>query len=292
MAIKESYKIPHDLNASYADMEIAIQSKDGVGLKPLPIKVILSFIGSGVLCFWLISKTFVADGSLIQQLAFGAIWIALTAVLISYDKTRRMKVQMIPTLLNYLPKASRYVLVRRTNPANDFLSITRVKKINENGMVEYTDGSFGYYYRITGSASILLFDKDKEAIIQRVDSFFRKIGTNCVVHFVTVKEPQKVYRQVAALSRKYDRLGKNDDELRMLANDQFDTLQNYVGTQFKSIHQYLVIKAENKEALSQNKNVLQAEVENSSRMLKSCVALYKEDIEELLGSIYKKGVQL
>jgi hypothetical protein len=291
MAIKESYKIPHDLNASYADMEIAIQSKDGVGLKPLPIKVILSFIGSGVLCFWLISKTFVADGSLIQQLAFGAIWIALTAVLISYDKTRRMKVQMIPTLLNYLPKASRHVLVRRTNPANDFLSITRVKKINENGMVEYTDGSFGYYYRITGSASILLFDKDKEAIIQRVDSFFRKIGTNCVVHFVTVKEPQKVYRQVAALSRKYDRLGKNDDELRMLANDQFDTLQNYVGTQFKSIHQYLVIKADNKEALSQNKNVLQAEVENSSRMLKSCVALYKEDIEELLGSIYKKGVQ-
>lgn len=289
MAVKEAYKIPHDLNASYADMEIAIQSKDGMGLKPLPIKVILTFLGSAVVLFWMISHSFVADGKLWQQILFGIIWMGLTSVMVSYDKTRRMKVQIIPTLVEYIPKLNRHVIVRRTMPANEFMGIVRTRKINENGLIEYVDGSFGYIYRITGAASILLFDKDKDAIISRVDSFFRKIGTNCDIIFVTVKEPQKVYRQVAALKRKYDRLGKNDDELKALAEDQFDTLQNYVGAQFKSIHQYLVIKANNKEALTQNKNVLQAEVENSTRMFKSCVALYEDDITEFLGSIYKKG---
>lgn len=289
MAVKEAYKIPHDLNASYADMEIAIQGKDGVGLKPLPIKVILTFLGSGIVLFYLISHSFVANGYLWQQILFGLVWLTLTGVLVSYDKTRRMKVQLIPTLFEYLPKANRNVIVRRTMPANEFMGIARVRKINESGLIEYVDGSFGYMYRITGAASILLFDKDKDAIVSRVDSFFRKIGTNCDIIFVTVKEPQKVYRQVAALKRKYDRLNKDDDELKALAEDQFDTLQNYVGTQFKSIHQYLIIKAENREALTQNKNVLQAEVENSTRMFKSCVALYEDDIVEFLGSIYKKG---
>ena len=289
MAVKEAYKIPHDLNASYADMEIAIQGKDGVGLKPLPIKVILTFLGSGIVLFYLISHSLVANGYLWQQILFGLVWLTLTGVLVSYDKTRRMKVQLIPTLFEYLPKANRNVIVRRTMPANEFMGIARVRKINESGLIEYVDGSFGYMYRITGAASILLFDKDKDAIVSRVDSFFRKIGTNCDIIFVTVKEPQKVYRQVAALKRKYDRLGKDDDELKALAEDQFDTLQNYVGTQFKSIHQYLIIKAENREALTQNKNVLQAEVENSTRMFKSCVALYEDDIVEFLGSIYKKG---
>lgn len=289
MAVKEAYKIPHDLNADWGDMEIAIQGKDGVGLKPLPIKVILSFLGSGVVLFYVISHTFIENGHLWQKLLFGILWLALTSVLVSYDTTRRMKVQLIPTLLNYLPKSSRHVVVRRSMPANEFMGITKVRKINESGLIEYVDGSFGYIYRVTGAASILLFDKDKETIISRVDAFFRKIGTNCDIIFVTVKEPQKVYRQVAALKRKYDRLQADDDELKALAEDQFDTLQNYVGTQFKSIHQYLVIKADNREALSQNKNVLQSEVENSTKMFKSCVALYADDITEFLGSIYKKA---
>ena len=36
---KQAYKIPFDLNASYADMEIAIRTKDGIGFKPAPMQM-------------------------------------------------------------------------------------------------------------------------------------------------------------------------------------------------------------------------------------------------------------
>lgn len=286
--MKDNYRIPADLNSSYGDMEIAIQNKDGIGLKPLPIKVIISYLGSGLVLFWLVTHSFIGNGSLPQIVLFCIVWLALTFVLTSFDKTRRMNVQTIPTLLDYLPKANRNIIVRRTSPANDFMHIVKISKINENGLIEFADGNYGYLYRITGSASILLFEDDKSVIVQRVDSFFRKIGTNCEVNFITVKEPQQVYRQVAALKRKFDKLTIADDELRALAMDQFDTLNNYVGQEFKSIHQYLLLTADNREALTQNKNVLQAEVEGSSRMFKQCVALYEEDIIQFFASIYRK----
>lgn len=287
--MKESYRIPADLDSNYGDMEIALQTKDGMGLKPLPIKVILSYIGSLVVLFWLCTHSFIGNGSLFQIILFCLLWLGLTFVLTSYDTTRRMKVQMIPTLLDYIPKANRNVIVRKNRPANDFLNIVKVKKINENGLIEYGDDTYAYLYRITGSASILLFEDDKEAIVSRVDSFFRKIGTNCDVNFITVKEPQQVYRQIAALKRKYDKLSLKDPELVSIAEDQFDTLQNYVGSSFKSIHQYLLLKADNREALTQNKNILQAEIENSTRMFKQCVPLYEEDINAFLASIYRKS---
>lgn len=286
--IKESYRIPADLDSNYGDMEITLQTKDGMGLKPLPVKVILCYVASIIVLFWMITHSFIGDGTLVQKILFAIMWISATILLTSYDTTRRMKAQLIPTLIEYIPKASRHVIVRKNKPANEFLGVAKVRKINENGLIEYADMTYGYFYRITGSASILLFEDDKDSIVSRVDSFFRKIGTNCDVNFVTVKEPQKVYRQEAALKRKYDKLSVKDDELKALAEDQYDTLHNYVGKSFKSIHQYLLIKADNKEALTQNKNILQAEVENSTRMLKQCVPLYEEDIVMLLSSIYKK----
>lgn len=287
--MKDTYRIPADLDTSPLNLEIAIQNKEGLGLKPLPIKVILSYVASAVVLFWLYAHTFIGTGTIGQMVLFGIVWVGLTIILTSYDKTRRMNVQTVATLVDYIPKANRHIITRRSSPANEFMHIVGINAINENGLIEFGDGGFGYLYRITGSASILLFEDDKSAIVSRVDAFFRKIGTNCDINFITVKEPQQVYRQVAALKRKYDSLTLKDPELMAIAEDQFDTLNNYVGQEFKSIHQYLLLKADNREALTQNKNILQAEIENSHRMFKQCVALYRDDIIAFLASIYRKS---
>lgn len=288
-ATKPSYRIPADLNANFGDLHIALQTKDGTGLKPLPIKVILSGVGSVVVLFWLISNTFIGDGSLLQIILFSIVWMAFTFVMISYDTTKRMKAQLLFTLFDYLPRPNRRVILRKSNPANEFLAITKIEKINPNGLVEYIDATYGYFYRITGAASILLFEADKEAIVSRVDSFFRKISPTAELTFITVKEPQKVYRQEAALARRFKKLTLDDAELNALAQEQYATLKDYVGKEFKSIHQYLLVKADNKEALTLNKNILQSEIENSTHMLKQCVPLFEEDIVTLLSTIYRNG---
>lgn len=287
---KSTYRIPVGLDATHLDMEIALASNDGVGLKPLPIKVILFYLASGLMCFYIASRPPVVSGSIIQIILFVLLWIALTVVLGTFDGTKRMQVQLIPTVLNYLPKHSRNVLTRSSSKANDFYGIVGIDDINKDtGLVSYTDGTFGYWFRVVGSASILLFDDDRDAILDRVDSFWQKIGTDYEIIFLTCKSAQKVYRQAANLQRRVDRLDSDDSELLMLANEQFKTLKSLARGDSKAIHQYMVLKGDNKEALTHARNVLQSEVENSTRMIKQCTALFYDDITDVLHAVYGSG---
>lgn len=215
------------------------------------------------------------------------LWLGLVFVLGKWDDTHRLRVQVIPTLLDYIPKNNRQIFTRRNMNATPFYQVVGIKALNDNGLVEYMDGTYAFWYRVVGSASILLFDEDRDAILNRVDSFYRKIGADCEIGFVTAKEPQKVYRQVANLNRRYQALTVKDKDLDYLVDEQYDVLTNYVGSEFKSIHQYCYIKGDNKEALKMLKNVLQSEVENSSLMFKQCIALYGDDLTEVLANIYQ-----
>lgn len=285
---KQSYKIPADLNHSYGDMEIALSTKDGISAKPMPIKVIMTYLGSILVCMYLVMNTPIGSGSILQTVLFVILWIALTLLLASYDTTRRMQVQLIPTLTNYMSYVARHVSTRTMNSANAFYSVAGIENIDDNGLVEYADGTYAYWYRVVGSASVLLFDGDKMAILDRVDNFYRKIGTDVEVGYMTTKEAQKVYRQIAHLSRLYNNLNTADPDLQACADEQFKILKNYVGKSFKSIHQYMFLKADNMEALTVAKNVLQSEIENSRLMIKQCVPLYPADLYEVLRMVYRQ----
>lgn len=281
-----SYKIPSDLNSGNLDIEIALKSKDGTGLKPMPIKVILSYVVAIIAAFYILSHTFIGQGETWQIGFFLISYGLLIYQLTKFDKTKRMQVELIPVLFSYLPKAMRNVIVRKNEKANAFWGIAGIESIDENGLVKYIDNSYGYWYRVVGSASILLFDTDRDAILDRVDSFYRKIGVDGEIIFMTSKESQKVYRQVSFLQKQYENLDVEDPDLDALCQEKFHVLKDYVGGEFRSIHQYMVLKGDNKEALYSLKNVVQSEYENSANMLKQCVLLYEADITEALHGIY------
>ncbi|MBD5585205.1 MAG: hypothetical protein HDQ88_08985 [Clostridia bacterium] len=287
---KQTYRIPVGLDATHMDMEISLAGNDGVGLKPLPVKVILMYVAGIMAGFYIATRPPVSTGAWWQVALFVILWLALTVVFAHFDGTKRLQIQLIPTLLGYIPKSSRHVLTRVTSKVNDFYGIVGIEDINQNnGIVTYTDGTYGLWFRVVGSASILLFDDDKNAILDRVDSFYQKIGTDYELIFLTCKSAQKVYRQAANLQKRVDRLDSDDAELLALANEQFQTLKSLSRGDSKAIHQYMVLKADNKEALTHARNVLQAEVENSSRMIKQCTALYYDDVVDVLASIYGSG---
>lgn len=285
---KEHYRIPFDLNASHADMEIAIRTKDGIGFKPAPMKNVLAYVIGFLACFYIIMNTTMAVAPLPIKILFAVTWCLGVIMLCKQDSTQRMQASLIGPLLNYIPKRSRVVVTRSNQNAAPFYSIVGIESVDDRtGLISFFDGTFGYMYRVVGSASILLFDADRDAILDRVDAFYRKMNTDSEIIFLTIKSSQAVYKQVAALKRRYDRLRYRDPELLALAEEQFGVLKNFVGGSFKSIHQYMIIKCDNKEMLAQTKNVLRSEVENSSRMIKRCVALYGDDITDVLSSIYK-----
>lgn len=285
---KDRYKISDTLDKSMGDMEISLQSSDGIGARPMPIKIILMYALSIILWFFAVAKTFIADGGIGLIIVFSALWFALTALLLHRDKTGLPQASLVVSMLNYLPKNLRYVVTRNNAPAKDFYTIAGIEDIDgEKGLITFTDGTYGYMYRVVGTGSILLFDEDRKAILDRVDSFYKKMKPEYELIFITSKEAQKIYRQVARLKERYDNLDFNDPELRAVADMEYNYLKNVVGGSFRSIHQYLIIKAENTEALTVGKNMLQSEVENSSYMFKQCTALFGNDIYDVFRTIYK-----
>lgn len=287
--MKQSYKVPESLDSNYLDVEIALKTNDGMGIKPVPIKVILTVIASALLCFYFVSNGMVSKASGLQKFLFVVLWIALSFVLISYDKSKQMKIQLVPVLLNYIPKANRQVFTRKNVKANEFYYLLGIDKIDKhNGWISFLDGTYGYMYHVVGSASILLFEADKEAILERVDIFYRKMGLDYENIYITVKEPQKIHHQIANLKRNYDAMEIRDPDLEALYDQQFNILKYQVGREHKSIHQYMIIKGDNKEAQSVAKNILQAEVENSALMFKQCTPMYYDDIISVFGPIYKE----
>ena len=62
-----------------------------------------------------------------------------------------------------------------------------------------------------------------------------------------------------------------------------------MGKEFRSIHQYMILKGDNREALTVLNNVVIGEYEASSLMLKQCVPMYEADIVEVLAGVYSNG---
>lgn len=273
--MKQSYKIPASLDTSYMDMTITIRTNDGLGLRPLPIKQIAFMIVIVFSAFFLQQKTFIGQVSTVSTIIFMAAYIGTGLYLAMMDSSHVLRFEMVPAMLSYMQPDHRKIFKVP-------VSFYNIADITHDGLVQFADGSSGYILSVVGSASILLFDSDRDAILNRVDAFWRKQTPGVEYLFITVKKAQDV-RSQRQFIRTYD---MSDKELKKLAKEQDVVLRDFVGTEFKSIHQYLILKAPNKETLRQSYNVLQSEVENSNYMFKRCVQLSDESIVDLVNTIF------
>ncbi|MEU3016585.1 hypothetical protein ABZ635_04210 [Nocardiopsis sp. NPDC007018] len=282
---KSVFKIPTSLDRSFLDHEIALVG-GGWQMRPKPTKVILFWAVSLLVLFWVCTSSFVSDADWWLILLVVIWWLTATAFFGQYSKTKEMRFSSLPALMEYVPRSARRVITRRTSDPSAFSSVVGVKNVDESGYIEWFDGTVGQAYLVVGSASVLVFDEDKKAILNRVDAFWRKVDTDVEYIWVTTKEPQRVYRQLGNLELLNRNLEVRDPELFELLDERYSILKEYVGGQFNSIHQYLVLKADNLEALRRAHALVRAEVEGSSLMIKQASMLGSNDLYEMLRTIY------
>lgn len=285
---KSMYKIPSSLARSFLDHEIAL-SGGGWQLKPLPVKVLLFWVGSIMGVFWLVASTPLkhANGLLIALVVIW--WFVATAFFGKYSKTKELNLTRVTAVINYFSPGARRVVTRRSSNPSGFYSIVGIDAVDDNGFIRWNDGSVGQAYGVVGSASVLVFAQDKKAILDRVDAFYRKVDTSSELIWMTTKEPQKIYRQLANLERLNLELEVHDLELHELLEERYSILTQHVGGEYSSIHQYLVIKADNLEALRRAHVVVDSEAEESALMLKQVVRLNGAETAEMFQGVYSAG---
>lgn len=285
---KERYIVPVSLDRTILDHELTLSS-NAMRLKPLPMKVIFAYIGSITVLMWLLTGTPLKGASFGYLVLILVWWIVATAYFASYSKTKEMRGEMIMALIDYLPKTARKVLTRSDSSPGQFHSIVGIKDVDEKtGFITYSDGMVGQAYAVVGSASCLLFDQDRDAILNRNDRFYRKLEPGVEWVFITTKEPQRVHTQIATLEKRNRRLSPDarDPELVALMDEQYQSLKSYVGVSFFSIHQYLILIARNEEDLRKAHNLLDAEAGDSSLMFKEVTMLTYDETIDLLATHY------
>lgn len=287
MVARISYKIPDNLDKSPLDTEITLSSRKGVALRPMPVRIIFGFVFGALFIVWLVGSSFMRPSPMGLKILMVALMIGLLTMILIPDRTGSSRYILIPALFNYIQGANRKVIVRSNLPANNFQHVSGINNVYpQQGLIRFTDGWYGYAYRVVGNASILLFEEDRDAVINRVDAFYRKMKTDYQLIFLTNREPQHVQLQLASMRNQFQNLSVKTQDLAAVANMEYRIMNENVGHHYRSIHQYLIIRAENPEALNLGKNMLLAECDNSKRMFKEADALLDQDIIDMLKPIY------
>lgn len=289
VAAKIAYKIPDSLKKSYGDIPIVISTRKGTSLRPLPVKVVGGFVGGGLFIMWLIQSTFMKPSPIYLKGILIVLLIALLSMLLMPDRTGKSRYSLVPALFNYMQASSRSMIVRRNKPANNFMHVSGIHNVfPSRGLIQFTDGTLGYAYQVVGNASVLLFDEDKDAILSRVDNFYRKMKSDYQIIYLTAKEPQHVKEQLANMQVRFQNAAYKDPDLRAIARMEYRIVHDDVGTAFRSTHQYMIIKADNPEALTLGQQMLRAECEDPGHyMFKEADALVDDDLLDMLGSVFK-----
>ena len=284
------YKIPESLDKNYGDTQIALTTSKGLAMRPLPIRVIGGFVAGFLVVVWLMTNSFMIYSSLKIRLLTGCILLYLIYMLLWPDHTGESQYSLISALISYLPKAHRNVYVRRTQPANNFMHVSGISQIYpKHGLIRFTDGSFGYAYRVVGNASVFLFNEDRDMVLNRVDNYYRNMKPDYTLIYLSAKEPQHVGTQLERMKKRFAKLqrkGQATKDLAAIANMEYRMLHDEIGQHFRSINQYLIIKAPNPEALTTGKALLIAECQ-SEKMFKEADALFDKELERMLADIYQ-----
>lgn len=283
---KDAYGIPTSIDRKPWDVEIDL-SDGRIAAARISLKQVAFYLVGVLFIFWLVFATYLKASSFMWHVALVFVLGACVIYLGNYSKTKELRVQRVSDVPGYLPTKMRRVITRRSVSPDTFYSVVGIRDVDENGLIVWSNGDLGQIYRVVGSASALLFQEDQHAILRRVDTFYRNLGRELTMTIITTKEPHRVWRPLGHLSRLHANVQFRDPELLGLLNQKATVLKDFVGQDYSSIHQYLILRASNIENLQQGHNLLVNEASISSYVFRELEAVNtRQGVYEVFGPIY------
>lgn len=291
---KNGYRIPASLDQTHLDRVISLSQNPNSPVGLVSVKTILAYLGTAasVGVGWKLGMF--KGNSLIFNIVYVVLLFLFVSKLINTTRTGELAYSNLYALSDYLPRYMRKLSTTRNSKVDAFYKLYGIASVNnDNGDIRYTNGDQGALLAVSGSGSILVFDEDKDAILDANDSFWRRIDVGAYITQITIKEGQKVDLQLGNYQRRWDRVAVSDisDDMKNILGDmmdaEVDVLANDIAVNYRSIHQYWLLRASNKEALRSLKTLIKSEIDNSGLVVRSARTQYYDDVVRMSNSIFK-----
>ena len=265
---KQGYKIPASLDQTHLDRVISISNNPNSPIGLISLKTIVAYVGTGALVgvCW---KLGMFNGN---SVIFNILYILLVFLFVF-------------AIIDYLPKRMRFLSTTRNDSVDAFYRLYGIASIDDNnGDIRYKNGDYGALLAVSGTGSILVFDEDKNDILDANDAFWRKVDVGMHISEITIKEGQKVDLQLGNYQHRWDKVAKSDspDDIKNLIGDmmdaEIDVLANDIAVNYRSIHQYWLLRTTDKESLVALKTIIKGEIENSGLVVRTARTQYYDDV--------------
>lgn len=281
---KMSYSTPASIDRTFLDIEIPLLKNS----PPIKIFSLLCMAISASLLFLMFKIFPILAYNAMLSMVFIILWVFTTLFLFRTNEHGEVNFNKLKYLKYYLTNV-RKVFTRKSSKPYEFAKLVGILDIDKNNnVIHFADGRKGIMYEVVGNASYMLFSNDRDAILDGVDSFFRKFNESIQFHFVHKIEHQDVYTQLGALQAVVDNARDKpwyDKDLERIVALQGQTLQRQIGRNFLIIKQYLIVSANSIDYLQLANNLIVDEVMNSRLVFKQCVLEREGDICQNLKSI-------
>lgn len=285
--MRNMFKLPFSLDINQLDVSINLTSSGGTFQlkRQITLRVLFVAIAGILLYIVLLFQTPFGLGSGFYGLivwTIGYFWLLFKLCVPTL--TKQIGMNQIRPMWKYLKKTNKQVFTKRASykfPVEDLVGIAEYE---DNGKIYYANGDVGCVFEVVGNASILMFDADRDSVLISARNFWRKVNPNVSVVIDSVTAPQRVNENVVHMADRFENLKFESTGLRNLIVNQAGVLDNFVGQEFKSLHQYMIVRATNNEALHDFENWMQ--IQNGSQFLKSYRLLKEEEGKRHLRDIY------
>ena len=161
--------------------------------------------------------------------------------------------------------------------------VLQLRAVDGEGTLYFTDGWVGKIYEIDGYASRMLFDNEKEIVIDTFDKYLRQLPPNVSVSIPTQHATLNLDGQVRAARDLADKQTRSD--LRGLAQTKARIMERNISHRFKTINQWLIIMTDDEIQLQDQCLWFETQVRNG--MARHAVMADQDRAVKLLSGFYR-----
>lgn len=263
---KKSYRIPYSLNVTRLQAPIILTGKKGQGPIKRPVKlltvILLALLGLVVPMF-IFMNTGIAEGSWLGKLLLFIGWEMFVLMLVIPQENGEEGYKMIwPTIGYWIDTHGKVISTRGDANVAEISELLQIRKIDNEGVVTFMNGWVGQIYEVDGHASNMLFENEREYVIDAFERWLSLLPPNVSVGIPTQHSALDLGAQIQSSRQRTAR--QKSPDLRALASQKEKVIrENIAGNeQFRTVSQCVVLTTTDRIALQEQCQWFEQQVRN------------------------------